>query len=110
MTPGSANSGCGGLVLAALLAAGCGDSTLLDLPERQTAAHPCDIASQLELTPLTALGQAPRAPFSSPDGRWIGFVEPVPVTLKKVAITGGPALDLCRLDSASRGATWGDDG
>ena len=29
-------------------------------------------------------------------GRWIGFVEPVPVTLKKVAITGGPALDLCR--------------
>ena len=32
-----------------------------------------------------------------------------PVTLKKVAITGGPALPLCRLDGASRGATWGDD-
>ena len=33
----------------------------------------------------------------------------IPVTLKKVAITGGPALPLCRLDGASRGATWGDD-
>jgi Tol biopolymer transport system component len=64
---------------------------------------------QLEPTPLAGLGRQPRAPFSSPDGRWIGFVEPVPVTLKKVAITGGPALDLCRLDSASRGATWGND-
>ena len=64
---------------------------------------------QLEPTPLRGPGRQPRAPFSSPDGRWIGFVEPVPVTLKKVAITGGPPLDLCRLDSASRGATWGDD-
>ncbi len=66
--------------------------------------------NQLELTPLTALGQAPRAPFSSPDGQWIGFVEPgSAITLKKVAISGGPALVLCGLDGASRGATWGDD-
>jgi serine/threonine-protein kinase len=65
---------------------------------------------ELEPTPLTGIGRQPRAPFFSPDGRWIGFVEPVPVTLKKVAITGGPALDICRLDGASRGATWGDDG
>ena len=64
---------------------------------------------QLEPTPLAGLGRQPRAPFSSPDGRWIGFVEPTPITLKKVAITGGPALELCGLDSASRGATWGDD-
>ena len=64
---------------------------------------------QLEPTPLAGLGRQPRAPFSSPDGRWIGFVEPVPITLKKVAITGGPALDLCRLDGPSRGATWGND-
>src|SRR5262245_4789521 len=66
--------------------------------------------NQLELTPLTALGQVPRGPFSSPDGRWIGFFEPgTPVTLKKVAITGGPALPLCGFDGPSRGATWGDD-
>ncbi len=64
---------------------------------------------QLEPTPLGGAGRQLRAPFSSPDGRWIGFVEPVPTMLKKVAITGGPALELCRLDSASRGATWGGD-
>jgi serine/threonine-protein kinase len=63
---------------------------------------------RLEATPLTSPGM-PRAPFSSPDGQWIGFVEPAPLTLKKVPITGGPALSLCRLDGPSRGATWGDD-
>ena len=63
---------------------------------------------QLEPTPLTGLG-IPRGPFSSPDGQWIAFVEPGPVTLKKVAITGGPVQVLCRLDGPSRGATWGDD-
>jgi eukaryotic-like serine/threonine-protein kinase len=63
---------------------------------------------QLEPRPLTGPG-AYRAPFASPDGQWIGFVESGPITLKKVAITGGPALLLCELDGASRGATWGDD-
>ena len=65
---------------------------------------------QLEPSPLTGLG-TPRAPFLSPDGQWIGFVDTstFPVTLKKVAITGGPPLPLCRLDSASRGVTWRDD-
>ena len=53
----------------------------------------------------------PRGPFLSPDGQWIGFFDPgAPVRLKKVAITGGPALTLCCLDGPSRGATWGDDG
>jgi len=74
--------------------------------DTQFFVHPLD---QLEPTPLGGPGRQPRAPFSSPDGRWIGFVEPVPITLKKVAITGGPALELCRLDGPSRGATWGDD-
>ena len=63
---------------------------------------------QLEPTPLTVPG-TPRGPFVSPDGQWIGFVEPGPVTLKKVAITGGSAIPLSVLDGASRGATWGDD-
>ncbi len=62
----------------------------------------------LEPTPLTGPG-APRAPFASPDGKWIGFVEPGPVTLKKVAITGGAFVPLTPLDGASRGLTW-DEG
>jgi serine/threonine-protein kinase len=74
--------------------------------ERQLFARALD---QLEPTPLTsgALG----GPFSSPDGQWVGFIELTSgVELRKVAITGGPAIPLCRLDGQSRGATWGDDG
>ena len=52
----------------------------------------------------------PRAPFISPDGQWIGFIQPSPISLNKVSITGGAPILLCRLDGASRGVTWGDDG
>ena len=50
---------------------------------------------------------APRGPFVSPDGQWIGFVDAA--VLKKVAITGGPAVTLATLDGVPRGATWGPD-
>ncbi len=49
---------------------------------------------------------APRGPFVSPDGKWIGFVDGLTV-LKRVGVTGGPAVTLAMLDSSSRGATWG---
>ena len=63
---------------------------------------------QLDPAPLTAPG-LPKGPFSSPDGQWIGFFVPGrPVTLKKVAITGGPAIELSGVDGPSRGATWGE--
>jgi Tol biopolymer transport system component len=64
---------------------------------------------RLDATSLTKGGLA-RAPFSSPDGRWIGFIEPAPVTLHKVSIEGGPSIRLCALDGPSRGFTWGTDG
>ena len=65
---------------------------------------------ELEPRPLTAPGQ-PKGPFPSPDGQWVGFFEPGPpgAALKKVAITGGPPIDLSRLDGPSRGATWGEN-
>ena len=66
--------------------------------------------NRLEPTPLTGLGR-PKAPFLSPDGQWIGFVDiGSSVGLKKVAITGGPVLPICGLDGQSRGAVWSDDG
>ena len=65
---------------------------------------------QLTPTALTGLG-IPRGPFVSPDGQWVGFFDRF--SLKKVAITGGPASTLAAADGSSgeaRGATWGEDG
>jgi serine/threonine-protein kinase len=65
---------------------------------------------QLESTALVRGGiGAPRHPFVSPDGQWVGFFGG-PFTLKKVALTGGPAVLVAQLDGAERGATWAADG
>jgi serine/threonine-protein kinase len=63
---------------------------------------------RLEATPL-AHGGSLRDPFVSPDGQWVGFIDGL-LTLKKVAVTGGPAVLVARLDMAARGATWAADG
>ena len=63
---------------------------------------------QLNATSLTGLG-VPYGPFVSPDGQWIGFFDGV-TALKKVAITGGPAVTLGRPDGTALGASWGPDG
>ncbi len=48
--------------------------------------------------------------FMSPDGQWVGFFDGN-TALKKVAITGGPAVTLTPTDgTAPRGATWSEDG
>jgi Tol biopolymer transport system component len=47
------------------------------------------------------------AVFSSPDSRWIGFF--TTAALKKVSITGGPAITLCQITGAPLGASWSDD-
>jgi serine/threonine protein kinase len=67
--------------------------------------------SELFVRPLDGLEAvsifkgAPRGPFVSPDGQWVGFFDGTSV-LKRVAITGGPAITVATLDGASRGATW----
>ena len=63
---------------------------------------------QLEATAIVR-GGAPRHPFVSPDGKWVGFLDG-PSTLKKVALSGGPATLVARLDNTARGATWAADG
>ena len=62
---------------------------------------------QLEATRLTGLG-APRGPFISPDGQWIGFSDNEMV-LKKVAVNGGPPVVLVPRIPGLRGASWGPD-
>ena len=48
---------------------------------------------------------APRGPFVSPDGQWIGFIDGA-AALNRVATTGGPPMPIATLDGGSRGATW----
>jgi serine/threonine-protein kinase len=66
---------------------------------------------QIEPTPLAGLG-APRGPFLSPDGKWIGFFDNTAgqtQALKKVAVAGGPPLPVCRYSGQRQGGTWGED-
>jgi serine/threonine-protein kinase len=62
---------------------------------------------QLEATPLVR-GDALREPFISPDGQWVGFFDGQ-VTLKRVAITGGPPARVAQFDTPGLGATWAAD-
>jgi len=60
-----------------------------------------------EFEPTHLVDEADR-PFISPDGQWVGFSSNP--GLRKVAITGGPSVEIARLDGGLRGATWGTDG
>jgi hypothetical protein len=68
-----------------------------------------------QLTPTSLSGSGlidPRGLFMSPDGQWVGFFDATTL-LKKIAITGGPPVDITKIDSggvAPRGATWAEDG
>ena len=62
---------------------------------------------QLEAIPLVR-GDAPHDPFVSPDGQWIGFFDGS-TTLKKVPISGGPAVHVAHVDNGIS-ATWAADG
>ena len=66
---------------------------------------------KLETTRLGGIGRAPREPFFSPDGNWIGYF--TGGILKKVSVLGGPPVTVCELPAGqgtgSRGASWGLD-
>jgi eukaryotic-like serine/threonine-protein kinase len=62
---------------------------------------------QLDARPLAGVTNA-REPFFSSNGRWMGFFDGA--ELKKVSLTGGPAITVCPLGSqGTGGASWGDD-
>ena len=74
------------------------------------AGQPAHLAmrrvDQLEATVLKGTAGA-RTPFVSPDGRWVGFWSEG--ELKKISVSGGPAITLCRSAYVIRGSSWGDD-
>ena len=63
---------------------------------------------QLEVQPLAGVTDA-RDPFISHDGHWVGFFT-LNSEMKKVSISGGPPITLCRFAGVPRGASWGPDG
>ena len=73
---------------------------------------------RLDAVPLAGITNA-RAPFLSPDGQWVGFFDRLDEGhgtsilrdgyLKRVLITGGPPVVICRVRGGSRGASWGPD-
>jgi eukaryotic-like serine/threonine-protein kinase len=73
-----------------------------------TAGSPLMVRAidRLDAQPVADVNNA-LAPFFSPDSRWIGFFENT--ELKKVSITGGPAITLCQFSGIPLGASWSDD-
>jgi Tol biopolymer transport system component len=61
--------------------------------------------SDLSVRPISGTSMDATTPFFSPDGQWIGFFAVQDLTLKKIAVTGGAAMTLCRTDSVA-GASW----
>ena len=62
---------------------------------------------QLEAAPVRGTGLT-RSPFVSPDGKWIGYF--TGTELRKVPMTGGAPITLCKALSPPRGASWSPDG
>jgi len=62
---------------------------------------------QIEAVPLRGITSA-RFPFFSPDGKWIAYFDGQ-TDLKKVSVTGGPPISLCRIGASPRGGSWGAD-
>ena len=46
-----------------------------------------------------------RLPFFSPDGKWLGFV--MGNAIRKVSLSGGPAITVCQVATNVPGASWG---
>jgi serine/threonine-protein kinase len=66
---------------------------------------------QLEGVQLAGIvGNLSGSPFTSPDGQWIAYVWGG--ELRKVSVSGGPPISLCRVPGAGngfRGGSWGAD-
>ena len=60
---------------------------------------------EMDATPIAGTRLNVDTPFFSPDGKWIGFFAASELALKKVAVTGGAAVTLCKAQNVN-GAHW----
>ncbi|MGI8783712.1 MAG: protein kinase domain-containing protein [Acidobacteriota bacterium] len=61
---------------------------------------------QFEAAPIEGTEGASN-PFFSPDGQWVGYF--AQGKLKKIPISGGAPVEICRGTEDERGASWGTD-
>jgi len=64
--------------------------------------------AEMEIRSIIGTNTVAQSPFFSPDGQWIGFYSGQDATLKKIAVTGGAALTLCKADNFFSGSWDGD--
>jgi eukaryotic-like serine/threonine-protein kinase len=64
--------------------------------------------SDMTARPVSGTAMDVTTPFFSPDGQWIGFFAFQDQTLKKIAVTGGAPLTLCKTEPIG-GAYWDRD-
>ncbi len=84
-------------------------------PDGTRLAYTAGLQSQLMIRALDQLDTVPlagitgaRAPFFSPDGRWVAYFDQGG-ELRKVSIMGGKPIAICRVNGTSRGASWSAD-
>jgi hypothetical protein len=64
--------------------------------------------SDMDARPIPGTQEAPVYPFFSPDGQWIGFGSLRDHALKKIAVSGGAPVTLCKTEFLE-GASWDGD-
>ncbi len=64
---------------------------------------------QLEAVELSELGSV-RSPFFSPDSQWVAFFVAGNNELRRVRVSGGPAVTIAATQGGARSGTWGADG
>ena len=65
-------------------------------------------AEQIEVVRLRG-SERGRAPFMSPDGDWVGFLDFARRSIQKVSTFGGPPVMLVQAANLISGASWGED-
>jgi len=64
--------------------------------------------AEMEAHPISGTNLDVMSPFFSPDGQWIGFYSFQDGTLKKIAVSGGAAVTICK-STPPHGVAWDGD-
>jgi eukaryotic-like serine/threonine-protein kinase len=75
---------------------------------RQSAQLYLRSLSEMDAHPIAGTSLDVMSPFFSPDGQWIGFYSFQDSTLKKIALSGGVPVTICKADPPY-GVTWDGD-